>query len=121
MGRWSISALRENSPAFCFDAFSSREPVSTSLENAPELLIPLWVSAFPAQRSNPGDRLVLRAAPALVESVDMVAGNRLDRIEDGAQMRPHRPLGASRIAGADAGRDLLVLAHDHVRPGGRLQ
>ncbi len=29
-----VSPKRENAPALCFIAFSSREPVSTSLENA---------------------------------------------------------------------------------------
>ncbi|CAH1673271.1 hypothetical protein CHELA17_61501 [Chelatococcus asaccharovorans] len=29
-----VSPNRENAPCLCFSAFSSREPVSTSLENA---------------------------------------------------------------------------------------
>src|SRR5687768_14928485 len=47
------------------------------------------------------------------EGVDMVARDRLDGVEDGAQMRAHGVLGGGRITGADGFGDLAMLAEDH--------
>jgi hypothetical protein len=49
--------------SFCFDAFSSREPVSTSLENAPTL-------SRDKHRSDYGSRLALRLAGTTAQCIE---------------------------------------------------
>src|ERR1700760_4439489 len=59
--------IRTGAPAFCFDAFSSREPVSTSLENALTFIVP-------SQRLGPQTTPVMPGFEAVIHAFLQVAG-----------------------------------------------
>src|ERR1700760_2231737 len=94
-------SIRTEALDSCFDAFSSRKPVSTSLENA---LMQPQLSRFPAQH-----RLFTRDAPVIAGQGAAFAERTVARYDERHRISSDRGAhGARRLGVLDAGRDVGI-------------